>query len=168
MNFGVSHALIKLCTGCQQKRLDIMLFRRDGMLVLVYLVCIILCSSYNMRRFGNLKTRISDRLANKLLVSTTHSPANELVSISPVSTLLRGDLDLPPLSKYDQELLFRGERIIRQNRNGRSGSGFVVMDIKVSADKVYDALTKFQIYNQMIPTVKEVRIYSSNDTTTEV
>ncbi len=127
-----------------------------------------LCSSYNTRRFGNIKTQRSDRLAKKLLISTTHSPVNELVNLSPVSTLLRGDLDLPSLSKYDKELLLRGERISRQNRNGRSGSGFVVIDIKAPADKVYDALTKFQIYNQMIPTVKEVRIYSSNDTTTEV
>ena len=145
-----------------------MLLRRGKVLVLVYLVSLILlCTSYNMRQFGRIDTTYN-RAEKKLQVSTTHSPTQELVTIAPVSTLLRGELELPSLSKYDKELLSQGQRICRQNRNGRSGSGFVVLDIKVPAEKVYEALTKFQIYNQMIPTVKEVRIYSSNDTTTEV
>lgn len=141
-----------------------MMYRGHGLLPLLCLACLILCTSYNVRKFGNnVKTQNS-----QLHVSTTHSPTHELTTLSPASTLLRGELELPLLSKYDKELLSQGERIQRQYRNGRSGSGFVVVDIEVPAEKVYDALTKFQMYNQMIPTVKEVRIYSSNSTTTEV
>jgi len=68
---------------------------------------------------------------------------------------------LPALNTRERLALAAGERIQKQNRDGRAGYGIVVVDVQASADDVFDELTKFEEYANMIPTVRKADVYSA-------
>lgn len=78
----------------------------------------------------------------------------------------RSDIILPDLTAQDKRILVTGERIEKQERNGHSGTGLVVVDIKFSPDVVFETLTKFAKYQDMIPIVKSSKIISNDNATT--
>jgi hypothetical protein len=71
-----------------------------------------------------------------------------------------GTVKLPVLSNFDVAALRRGERVQKQDRLGRSGYGFVVLDVDATPEDVFDALTQISDYQEMIPTVRGVKVYS--------
>lgn len=71
-----------------------------------------------------------------------------------------GSVKLPVLSNFDVAALRRGERVQKQDRAGRSGYGFVVLEVDVAPERVFDALTQISDYQEMIPTVRGVQVYS--------
>jgi len=75
---------------------------------------------------------------------------------------------LPTLSRTDKAALLLGERVQKQDRKGHSGYGVVVLDVPAPAEEVFDALTQFDRYMEMIPTVRSVKIFSSNEKNTLV
>jgi len=75
---------------------------------------------------------------------------------------------LPTLSRTEKAALLLGERVQKQDRKGHSGYGVVVLDVPASAEEVFDALTQFDRYMEMIPTVRSVKIFSSNEKNTLV
>lgn len=68
---------------------------------------------------------------------------------------------LPKLSVEQIKLLHSGERIQEQARMGREGSGYVVVDVKAPPYVVWESLLDFENYAEMIPTVKEMQLYTS-------
>lgn len=72
------------------------------------------------------------------------------------------DLGLPTLSRIELQQLQAGERVEKQNRDGRSGNGLVVVDVKATVEEIFDALASFDKYEQMIPTVRRASIFSSS------
>ena len=76
------------------------------------------------------------------------------------------ELSLPPLNRREIQQLQAGERVEKQNRDGRSGNGLVVLDVKASVDEIFEALASFDKYEQMIPTVRGANIYSSTQEVT--
>lgn len=74
------------------------------------------------------------------------------------------NLDLPSLSSSEEQQLLNGERIQKQARNGNSGYGVVVVDVKASLTDVFTALAAYNQYDGMIPTVRRVHIYSNDGT----
>jgi ribosome-associated toxin RatA of RatAB toxin-antitoxin module len=78
----------------------------------------------------------------------------------------RPDIVLPELTTQDKMILAAGEMIEKQYRNGYTGTGFVVVDIQLSPDVVFDTLTQFAKYQDMIPIVKSSTIISSDGGTT--
>ena len=72
------------------------------------------------------------------------------------------DVLLPYLNHEDKILLAAGEIIEKQDRNGSRGLGIVVVDIKSSPDLVFEALTRFGMYQDMIPIVRSSKIISSD------
>ena len=50
----------------------------------------------------------------------------------------------------------------KQARHGTRGEGLVVVDIAAPADLVFDTLTRFSAYQEMIPTVRASNIISTN------
>ena len=75
---------------------------------------------------------------------------------------------MPTLSRADKSALLAGNRVQKQERSERAGYGVVVLDVPVGADTVFDVLTQFERYNEIIPTVRSVRIFSSNEKRTMV
>ena len=73
------------------------------------------------------------------------------------------DIPLPYLNSQDKMLLASGEMIQKQERNEYRGTGLVVIDIKSYPDVVYDTLTRFSKYQDMIPVVRSSKIVSSDD-----
>jgi hypothetical protein len=71
-------------------------------------------------------------------------------------------VSLPSLSKREKMALANGERIQKQNREGRSGYGIVVVDVDAPVETVFDELTRFHDYAEMIPTVRQARVFSSS------
>lgn len=71
-------------------------------------------------------------------------------------------LNLPILNDKDKMTLAAGGMIQKQHRDGYRGSGLVVVDIKSSPDGVFDTLTQFAAYQDMIPIVKSSKIVSSD------
>lgn len=65
---------------------------------------------------------------------------------------------LPDLNGRDKMRLASGEMIEKQERNGTRGSGFVVVDIQSSPDVVFDTLSRFEMYQEMIPIVRSSTI----------
>jgi len=70
---------------------------------------------------------------------------------------------LPKLSQEDIEDLTAGKRVQKQDRIGRAGSGVVVMDIQASEDDIFNSLKQFDKYDQMIPTVRSVKIFQPSN-----
>lgn len=75
---------------------------------------------------------------------------------------------LPTLSRTDKAALLAGERVQKQDRRGHAGYGMVVLDVPSSPDVVFDALKSFDRYMEMIPTVRSVKIFNSNEKNTLV
>lgn len=75
---------------------------------------------------------------------------------------------LPYLTPQDKLFLSSGEMIKKQERNESKGLGLVVLDIKYSPDLVFDTLTQFSMYQDMIPIVRSSKIISSDDVNTVV
>ena len=73
------------------------------------------------------------------------------------------DISLPYLNSQEKIVLATGEMIKKQERNEYRGTGLVVIDIKSSPDVVFDTLTQFNMYQDMIPVVKTSKILSSDD-----
>lgn len=78
------------------------------------------------------------------------------------------DILLPYLTPQDKIVLFSGEIIEKQYRNGSIGFGLVILDIKCSPDLVFETLTRFSMYQDMIPIVKSSKIMSSDNVNTLV
>jgi len=72
------------------------------------------------------------------------------------------DISLPELNSQDKLILASGEMIQKQERNKYTGKGFVVVDIKSSPEIVFDTLTQFSMYQEMIPVVRFSKIISSD------
>ena len=53
----------------------------------------------------------------------------------------------------------------KQSRTGRSGYGYVVVDVDAPPDTVFDALSQIGKYKDMIPTVRSVSLYSKTQDT---
>jgi hypothetical protein len=67
----------------------------------------------------------------------------------------------PLLTDDQEELLRKGERIQYQREMGNQGYGYVVMDVQASPDIVWDCLLDFHSYPQLIPTVRDIRMYTN-------
>ena len=72
------------------------------------------------------------------------------------------DILLPELNIQDKIELASGEMIIKQERNESKASGIVVLDIYSSPDIVFDTLTRFDMYKDMIPIVRTSKILTSD------
>eukprot|EP01038_Epipyxis_sp_PR26KG_P015784 gene15784-21376_t len=70
-------------------------------------------------------------------------------------------IKVPTLSKFELLQLSRGQGIQRQLREGRSGTGLIVLEVNASADKVFQTLTRFRDYKELISTVKSARVIST-------
>lgn len=90
--------------------------------------------------------------------------------IPPRSSVLckssRSNIVLPDLTDQDKRILAAGEMIEKQERNGSKGRGLVVVDIQFSPEVVFETLTQFAMYQNMIPIVKSSTIISSDGVTT--
>ena len=105
------------------------------------------------------------------LTATTTNPkdiggSNELFVSSAIAINKLSELSLPSLNRREIQQLQAGERVEKQNRDGRSGNGLVVLDVKASVDEIFEALASFDKYEQMIPTVRGANIYSSTQEVT--
>ena len=72
------------------------------------------------------------------------------------------DILLPYLDPEDKNRLSKGEMVEKQRRDGSRGFGTVIIDIKYSPDFVFDTLTRFDMYQEMIPIVRTSKIVSSD------
>lgn len=68
---------------------------------------------------------------------------------------------VPYLTPREKMTLATGERVQKQDRKANCGSGLVVVDIPADADLVFETLTRFSMYQDMIPTVRSSRILST-------
>ena len=68
---------------------------------------------------------------------------------------------VPYLTPREKMTLAIGERVQKQDRKANCGSGLVVVDIPADADLVFETLTRFSMYQDMIPTVRSSRILST-------
>ena len=72
------------------------------------------------------------------------------------------NIDLPFLSPRDKMKLAAGERVQRQDRDGRMGQGLVIIDVPADPDVIFDTLTQFSSYADIIPTVKASNVLVSD------
>ena len=79
----------------------------------------------------------------------------------------RDGIALPQLNVEDLGLLLRGERVQKQKRSGSHGEGLVVVDVNASPDVVFSHLSRFDAYQYMIPTVRDVDVLSITPRGTE-
>ena len=100
-----------------------------------------------------------------LSIATTRPHSGEYSEV--ISPRLHGidskGLNLPHLTRQDKLELAAGERIQLQYREGRSGRGLVVLDVPASPETVFNTLSLFDRYESLIPTVRSVNIYNSED-----
>jgi ribosome-associated toxin RatA of RatAB toxin-antitoxin module len=73
------------------------------------------------------------------------------------------DISLPYLNSQDKMVLATGEMIKKQERNKYRGTGLVVIDINSCPDVVFDTLTQFNRYQEIIPVVRSSKILSSDN-----
>lgn len=78
------------------------------------------------------------------------------------------DILLPYLTPEDKSDLEIGKIIQKQERNGNRGAGFVILDIHIPPDIVFDTLTRFDTYQDMIPLVRSSKIVASDGINTMV
>jgi len=67
----------------------------------------------------------------------------------------------PALTRDQEEKLRNGERIQYQRDMGNQGYGYVVVDVNAPPDVVWDCLLDFHSYPQLIPTVRDIRMYTN-------
>jgi ribosome-associated toxin RatA of RatAB toxin-antitoxin module len=72
------------------------------------------------------------------------------------------DISLTYLSHQDKIDLSRGKIIERKIINGSRVLGSVIVDIKLPTDIVFDTLTQFAMYQDIIPIVKSSKIINSD------
>lgn len=73
-----------------------------------------------------------------------------------------GELGRPALPVLDEEDLTQlraGQRVQKQTREGGSGSGSVVIDVRADKDVVMGLLTKYEDYAEMIDTVRQCEVF---------
>jgi len=68
---------------------------------------------------------------------------------------------LPKFTDAQRTKLVNGERIQEQSRMGREGSGYVVLDIEAPPYVIWECLLNFESYPELIPTVREMQLYTS-------
>lgn len=66
---------------------------------------------------------------------------------------------LPLLNEEDLTQLRAGQRVQKQTREGGSGSGSVVVDVRADPDVVLGLLTKYEDYADMIDTVRQCEVF---------
>lgn len=72
---------------------------------------------------------------------------------------------LPELSAEELTQLHAGQRVQKQTRQGGSGSGSVVVDVRADPDVVLELLTKYDDYATMIDTVRQCEVFPSDSDT---
>lgn len=70
---------------------------------------------------------------------------------------------LPLLSEEDLTQLRAGQRVQKQTREGGSGSGSVVVDVRADPDVVLGLLTKYEDYAHMIDTVRQCEVFPEGE-----
>lgn len=116
--------------------------------------------------------RASVSLSSDLITgATARAPARELAqSIGGRSPREEGEewrpAGLPRLSRHELSLLHRGERVQRQTRDGGSGVGLSVVDVKADIDLVMEYLKDYKGYEREIDTVRSATVlaFSGPDT----
>jgi hypothetical protein len=68
---------------------------------------------------------------------------------------------LPKLTPEQLKQLEAGERVQEQARMGREGSGYVVVDVKAPPYVVWECLLDFESYPELIPTVREMQLFTN-------
>jgi hypothetical protein len=68
---------------------------------------------------------------------------------------------LPKLTPEQVKQLEAGERVQEQARMGREGSGYVVLDVKAPPYVVWECLLDFESYPELIPTVREMQLFTN-------
>lgn len=76
-------------------------------------------------------------------------------------------LDLPLLTLEEQKLLANGERVERQTREGKTGTGFACVDVKASQNTIWSVLLDFQRYPDYIDTVRGAKVFEEQSQTTK-
>lgn len=66
---------------------------------------------------------------------------------------------LPELTEEDLMQLRAGQRVQKQTRDGGSGSGSVVLDVRADPDVVLGLLTRYEDYSEMIDTVRQCEVF---------
>jgi hypothetical protein len=66
---------------------------------------------------------------------------------------------LPALTPAEERALLNGERVQRQTRNGRVGTGLVVVDVDADVSTAFAVLTDIDKYPERIPTVRAAVTY---------
>ena len=111
----------------------------------------------------NVGTRFS---LTPLSIATTRphsSEYSEVLSSPRLHDINSKSLNLPHLTRQDKLELAAGERIQLQYREGRSGRGLVVLDVPAAPETVFNTLSLFDRYESLIPTVRSVNMYNSED-----
>lgn len=93
------------------------------------------------------------------LQSATPSIAEELGAVSSVGV----GPELPVLSEEDLTQLRAGQRVQKQTRNGGSGSGSVVVDVRADPDIVLGLISKYEDYAEMIDTVRQCEVFDEEE-----
>lgn len=70
---------------------------------------------------------------------------------------------LPALSKQDERQLAAGQRVQRQQLGAGYGAGYAVQELAADADAVWRAVSAFERYAELIPTVKSVEVVRDAD-----
>mmetsp|Transcript_16591 Transcript_16591/g.23452 ORF Transcript_16591/g.23452 Transcript_16591/m.23452 type:complete len:297 (+) Transcript_16591:194-1084(+) len=86
-------------------------------------------------------------------IDSTNAQTREISNLNDLN-----ETKLPILTEAEQRLLSSGQRVQRQIRNGNSGSGLVVVDVKADPDTVGEVLQRYSAYKDMIDTVREAKI----------
>mmetsp|Transcript_10474 Transcript_10474/g.14848 ORF Transcript_10474/g.14848 Transcript_10474/m.14848 type:complete len:481 (-) Transcript_10474:275-1717(-) len=68
---------------------------------------------------------------------------------------------LPSLTEEQERQLEAGERLQQQSKMAREGSGYVVLDVRAPPYVVWECLLDFETYPETIPTVRDVRLFTS-------
>mmetsp|Transcript_15370 Transcript_15370/g.20023 ORF Transcript_15370/g.20023 Transcript_15370/m.20023 type:complete len:413 (+) Transcript_15370:286-1524(+) len=68
---------------------------------------------------------------------------------------------IPELTEEQLDVVRSGERLQEQSRMGREGNGFVVVDVNAPEDVVWACLLDFYSYPDIIPTVRDITMYTN-------
>jgi len=101
-----------------------------------------------------------------------HESASQVKTIANLNNVRKDDSNtqtneqrpqLPELSDKDLALLARGERVQRQMRDGRVGTGMVVQDVEADIPLVFAVLTDIDRYPERISTVRKAVTYKTGN-----
>lgn len=81
---------------------------------------------------------------------------------SNIRDIYHSDILLPYLDDEDKKNLATGKIIEKKDIYGSRVFGSVVLDIKCSGNIVFDTLTQFDMYQDMIPSIRSSKIISSD------